>query len=162
MNDKIGVGFALNRIDASYYQIGRFDDSLKFNLLSIEIIDEENIYAVYYNRGITLRKIKEFAQSLTFFNKALRWAIERKDIESECFIYGQLALTYHRSGNYDKSLEFYKRCKTLSVKVENSKLELNCLIKALDIRETLSVQQQNPSLAPAKSEYAEVFNVLLS
>lgn len=88
MGDKVGIGFALNRIGICLYHQNKFRESLKFNLKCLDIIDEENIYAVFYNRGITLRKVKDYANSITFFNKALRWAHQRNDFESKCFIFG--------------------------------------------------------------------------
>ena len=130
--------------------------------MCIDVIDEENIYAAYYNRGISLRKVRDYAGSLTFFKKALRWARERGDQESECFIFGQLALTYSKSENLEKALDFYNKCKVVSGRLKNCKLELDCLVKALDLKENISVKTGKFSFAPSKDEYNTAFNVPLT
>ena len=74
-------------------------------------------------------------------------------------IYGQIALTFNKANDKAKALEYYLKCKKLSGEVSNTKLELDCLVKALDIRETLSATTGRPDLAPAYKEYSDALDV---
>lgn len=161
MQDKVGISFALNRIAIGFYFQHKYELSLKFNMKCLQMIDEENIYSILYNIGIVKRKLKDFQGSLDAFNKAQAWAHARKDIESECLIIGQLALTYHKFEDEQKALHYYMECKRISNKCQNSKLELDCLVKALDIRETMSVKTGKQSLAPTENEYMTALEVRL-
>jgi hypothetical protein len=72
-----------------------------------------------------------------------------------------LALTYSKQGDEEKALYYYQQCKTLSGKVKNSKLELDCLVKALQLRETLSVKTGKHTIAPTEKEYLSALEVNL-
>jgi hypothetical protein len=65
-----------------------------------------------------------------------------------------MALTYHHMKDESQAYKLYMQCKDMCSSVKNSKLELGCLIKALDLRETMSVKTQRPNLAPTEQEYA--------
>ena len=68
MQDKVGMAFALNRIGIGFYFLQDYEASTRYNKMCLAIIDAENIYSIYYNLGICLRKFKEFPKSLEFFD----------------------------------------------------------------------------------------------
>lgn len=72
MQDKVGMAFALNRIGIGFYFLEKYDVSLKYNKNCLEMIDNDNEYSVLYNIGICFRKMKDFFESLKFFEKVKR------------------------------------------------------------------------------------------
>lgn len=58
-----------------------------------------------------------------------------------------------------QAYQLYMQCKDMCSRAKNSKLELDCLVKALDLREALSVKTQKPSLAPTEQEYTSALKV---
>jgi len=128
MEDKIGVALALNRLGVNYFNIGRADKSVEFHLKNLELSDRENCFAAYYNLGIAYRNLKQYEESLQYFQGGFDWAQEFKDIESECLSAGQIGITYMEVGNYDMAMESLKDCHDLSMKLGNMKLQLDCLL----------------------------------
>jgi hypothetical protein len=53
MEDKIGLSLGANRIGITYYKDNQFEKSLEYHLVNIQLSDSENIFAGYYNAGIT-------------------------------------------------------------------------------------------------------------
>lgn len=164
LQDKIGMGFALNRVSCGQYYCGNYEDAIHQNTRCTELMDKDNVYATYYNSGIFLRKLGKCSAALGEFQKvlsnkqALDWALNREDEESECLVLGQIALTYHLKGNDDTALEFYERCREKSQKVDNPKLALDSLVSSLRIREHESITTKNRSKAPLPQEYHEVLS----
>jgi len=83
LEDPIGSALALNRIGVAYHKMKKFDKSLNFHLKHLEFTDSENIYASYYNCGMSLRVLKRYSESIEYFKKALDWARSHKDLPSE-------------------------------------------------------------------------------
>lgn len=75
---------------------------------------------------------------------------------------GQLALTYQSKGDQDQALEFYSECIERSKGLENVKLELDCLVHSLKIRELASIKSGNRSSAPVEAEYLEALKAAKS
>jgi len=134
LEDKVGMCFALNRIAVNYYNISDYEQSLRNHRKALEIMDSENIFTSYYNLGIVLRKLRLIDESLEEFTKAVDWAIEREDRESECLVYGQIALSYYEGKDYKSSLIYFDRCQKLSKMMKNFKLELDCILNVLKIQ----------------------------
>ena len=107
LEDKVGMCFALNRIAVNYYNIKEYEHSLKNHRKAVEIMDSENIFTSYYNLGIVLRKLGLIEDSLEEFTKAVDWAIEREDRESECLVYGQIALSYYEGKDFKSALIYF-------------------------------------------------------
>jgi len=78
MEDKIGVALALNRLGVNYFNIGRADKSVEFHLKNLELSDRENCFAAYYNLGIAYRSLKNYEESLKYFQGGFDWAQEFK------------------------------------------------------------------------------------
>jgi len=78
MEDKIGVALALNRLGVNYFNIGRADKSVEFHLKNLELSDRENCFAAYYNLGIAYRSLKNYEESLQYFQGGFDWAQEFK------------------------------------------------------------------------------------
>ena len=81
MEDKIGVSLALNRLGVNYFNLGRADKSVDFHLKNLELSDQENCFAAYYNLGISYRSLKKFEEALHYFQTANDWAREFKVID---------------------------------------------------------------------------------
>lgn len=62
------------------------------------------------------------------FNKALDWARQRDEIESQCLAYGQLGVTYYELGSFEKAIDKFTLCYELARKLRNTKLQLDCLM----------------------------------
>lgn len=69
MQDKVGMTFALNRIGIAYYFLEKYKLAINFNKRCLEMIDGDNEYSVLYNMGICFRKLKDYFESLRFFEK---------------------------------------------------------------------------------------------
>lgn len=94
LEDPVGAALALNRIGVAYHKIKKFDKSFNFHKKHLEFSDSENIYAGYYNCGISLRFQKRYQESIEYFKKSLDWAKKRADYASECLSCGQLGIAY--------------------------------------------------------------------
>ena len=91
------------------------DKSLQFHKKHKEFADKENVFAAYYNLGITQRFLKDYAESLKSFNEALDWSIQRMDYESECVTLGQMGLTNITTKNLEAALANFKACPILTL-----------------------------------------------
>jgi len=142
MEDKIGVALALNRLGVNYFNIGRADKSVEFHLKNLELSDRENCFAAYYNLGIAYRSLKNYEESLKYFQGGFDWAQEFKDLESECLSAGQLGITLMEVGNYDMAMENLTECHNLSAKLGNMKLQLDCLLNMSKISRIFQEEEE--------------------
>ena len=78
LDDPIGASLALNRIGVAYYKAKKYNKSLRFHIKHSEFTDKENMFAAYYNMGISSRVIGMYDKSVEYFNKALEWAHTRE------------------------------------------------------------------------------------
>ena len=85
MEDKVGMALAMNRIGINLFNYGHAYDSINFHLQNIALTDKENAFAGLYNLGISYRKMKNFDESITYFQEALKWALERNVILPKVF-----------------------------------------------------------------------------
>jgi tetratricopeptide (TPR) repeat protein len=74
LDDPIGASLALNRIGVAYYKAKKYNKSLRFHFKHAEFTDKENLFASYYNAGISSRVLGFHEKSIEYFNKALEWA----------------------------------------------------------------------------------------
>ena len=74
MEDKIGLALGANRIAVNYFNDGAYDKSIEYHKQNIQLSDNENTFAGYYNIGISYRKNRDFNESIANFKKALEWA----------------------------------------------------------------------------------------
>ena len=86
------------------------------------------MFAAYYNTGITLRLLKKYDEALKSFNEALEWSIQRMDYESECVTLGQMGLTNLTIKNLEGALINFKGCYDICQKMNNNRLQLDCLL----------------------------------
>ena len=71
----------------SPYQL-HTEKSLQFHQKHLQFTDNENVFASYYNLGISHRLIRDFDESVKYFKQALEWAQSHQEIESECISNG--------------------------------------------------------------------------
>lgn len=71
------MAFAMNRIGVNYHKIANDEKSMSYHLKNIELSDFENVFAGYYNAGISSRRIGRLMESSDFFKKALDWSISK-------------------------------------------------------------------------------------
>ncbi len=77
MDDPIGSSLALNKIGVAYYKKRKVAKSLKFHEKHCEFSDRENVFAAYYNIGLSHRILTNYTSAIEFFYKALEWADSR-------------------------------------------------------------------------------------
>ena len=104
------------------------EKSLQFHKKHKEFADKENVFAAFYNIGITLRFMKKYDEAVKSFNDALEWAIQRMDYESECVTLGQMGLTNLTTKNLEGALANFKGCYDICQKMNNNRLQLDCLL----------------------------------
>lgn len=78
LDDKIGMAFARNRIGVNYHKMKKHDKSLENHKANIELSDIENIFAGYYNSGISLRNLRRPGEALEYFQRALEWSLSKQ------------------------------------------------------------------------------------
>jgi len=78
MEDKVGMALAMNRIGINLFNCGQKKRCIEYHLKNVEFTDQENAFAGLYNLGISYRSIRDYNQSVNFFEQALDWAKERK------------------------------------------------------------------------------------
>lgn len=69
LEDKVGMGFALNRVACGLYYQEEYREAIHQNERGLEMMDEENVFAAFYNSGIFLRKVKKFRAALEMFDR---------------------------------------------------------------------------------------------
>jgi len=76
--DKVGMVLGLNRLGINYFHLKKYQKSLENHLMTLEITNIVDCFVAYYNIGLTLRKMRNYNQALTYLQKALDWAREFK------------------------------------------------------------------------------------
>jgi tetratricopeptide (TPR) repeat protein len=71
------MAFAMNRIGINYHKFDDHEKSVEYHQKNIELSDFENIFAGYYNSGISLRFLGQYEKSLDHFYKALDWSLTK-------------------------------------------------------------------------------------
>lgn len=71
------MAFAMNRIGVNYHKLGNDEKSLSYHLKNIELSDFENVFAGYYNAGISCRRLGRLMESQDNLKKALDWSISK-------------------------------------------------------------------------------------
>lgn len=74
------MAFAMNRIGVNYHKLGHDEKSLSYHLKNIELSDYENVFAGYYNAGISCRRLGRLMDSQDNLKKALDWSISKNVI----------------------------------------------------------------------------------
>ncbi|CDW73352.1 tpr domain containing protein [Stylonychia lemnae] len=97
LEDPVGASLGLNRLGVMYHKLKNYDN--------------ENVFASYYNLGISYRLMRDFDTSIKNFKQALEWSQQHQEFESECISNGQL-------GN----------CLRVAIQLKNKKLSLDCLL----------------------------------
>lgn len=128
LDDPIGAALALNRLGVSYHKNGNNQRSLQFHIKHEDFSDQENVFAAFYNIGMCHRILGSITDSLTYFSKALEWAVKRTDFESQCVTYGQMGITNLVGKNFSGSLDCFKNCYEICQQMKNSRLQLDCLL----------------------------------
>lgn len=154
----MGMGFALNRISCGQYYQGQHKEAIASNEKCMEFMDEENVYVTLYNAGVFYRKVGRWGYSREFLEKAVGWARDRGDEESECISLGQLGLTFQLSGDTQNALICFDECKQKSSESENPRLALDALLHSLKIRETSAKRQFQSTPPPNVEEYTEALH----
>ena len=54
----------------------------------MQFTDNENVFASYYNIGISYRLLKNFDEATNYFKRALEWSMQHQEFESECISHG--------------------------------------------------------------------------
>lgn len=67
LEDPIGAALALNRLGVAYHKVKNYQKSLLFHLKHKEYTDKENIFAAFYNIGISYRLLKNYNASSKAF-----------------------------------------------------------------------------------------------
>jgi len=83
LEDPVGASLALNRLGVAYHKIKNYEKSLLFHTKHKEYTDKENLFAAYYNLGISQRLLKMYDESIHSFSKALEWSIMQQELDSE-------------------------------------------------------------------------------
>lgn len=78
LDDKIGMAFARSRIGVNYHKLDKHDKSLENHKMNIDLSDVENVFAGYYNAGISLRNLESHEEALEYFKKALDWSLSKQ------------------------------------------------------------------------------------
>lgn len=72
------MAFARNRIGVNYHKLDKNEKSLENHKMNIELSDVENVFAGYYNAGISLRTLDRHEKALEYFNRALEWSLSKQ------------------------------------------------------------------------------------
>lgn len=123
LEDKIGMALTMNRIGLCYHNLNNHEKSISYHLKNMELSDDDNSFACYYNLGISFRILLKFPESLEYFTKGLAWAEQKKDDESRCLIYGQMGVTHLAQKSPSSALEFFE-VTFLPIETHNSRASL--------------------------------------
>ena len=108
LDDPVGAALALNRLGCVYHSRNKHQLSLKFHLKHSEFSERDNMFAAYYNIGISHRSLGNIDESLDSFHKAYDWSASRYDPESECISLGQLGYTYSLTSEPKQAIKYLK------------------------------------------------------
>jgi tetratricopeptide (TPR) repeat protein len=125
LEDPVGAALALNRLGVAYHKLRNYEKSLMFHMKHKEYTDKENLFAAYYNLGITQRLLKCYDESVQSFSKALEWASVHQELDSECFCNGQLGITELIRRNQEVSSKHFHICLDIAKMLKNTRLQLD-------------------------------------
>lgn len=128
LEDPVGAALALNRLGVAYHKVKNHEKSLMFHLKHKEYTDKENLFAAYYNLGISQRLLKKYDESVQSFTKALEWASTHQELDSECFCNGQLGITELIRGSPEVASKHLNICLDFAKMLKNTRLQLDCLL----------------------------------
>lgn len=128
LEDPVGAALALNRLGVAYHKLKNYDKSLMFHMKHKEYTDKDNLFAAYYNLGITQRLLKCYDESVQSFTKALEWAAVHQELDSECYCNGQLGITELIRRNQEVSGKHFNICFDIAKMLKNTRLQLDCLL----------------------------------
>ncbi|KRW98401.1 hypothetical protein PPERSA_12880 [Pseudocohnilembus persalinus] len=150
IEDKIGLHLATNRIAVNYYKSKNYEQAIEYHKQNIQLSDMESAFAGFYNIGIAYRKVENYEESILNFKKALDWARQRDEVESECLAYGQLGVTYNEAQAFEEALDNFTNCHDLSLKLKNTKLQLDCLLSITKITSLTHLKNSDSSIKVLK------------
>lgn len=128
LEDPVGAALALNRLGVAYHKLKNYEKSLMFHMKHKEYTDKDNLFAAYYNLGITQRLLKCYDESAQSFTKALEWAAVHQELDSECYCNGQLGITELIRRNQEVSSKHFNICFDIAKMLKNTRLQLDCLL----------------------------------
>lgn len=122
----MGASLALNRLGVCFYKVGQFDKSLLIHKKHLACTDQDNSFASLYNIGICYRALERPDQAHPFFERALDWALCRKEPETICIAKGQMAITFLFLRTFEESVANFIECIELCRKMDSYKILLEC------------------------------------
>jgi len=99
-----------------------------FHMKHKEYTDKENLFAAYYNLGISQRLMKNNDEAVQFFTKALESAVMSQELDSECYCNGQLGITELIRRNQEVSNKHFDICYKIAKMLRSTRLQLDCLL----------------------------------
>ena len=128
LEDPVGAALALNRLGVAYHKLKNYEKSLMFHMKHKEYTDKENLFAAYYNLGISQRLMKNNDEAVQFFTKALESAVMNQELDSECYCNGQLGITELIRRNQEVSNKHFDICYKIAKMLRSTRLQLDCLL----------------------------------
>lgn len=128
LDDPIGAALGLNRLGVIYFNQHKYQKSLQFHQKHCEFTDIDNKFAAFYNIGLCLRALDQYAESLHSLTQAFQWAEERQDQESQCIALGQLGATALACLQKQEAYNYFKASLELGTRLRNERLRLDALL----------------------------------
>lgn len=132
IDDKIGVTISLNGIGNVFLNTEQYEKALyylkKALLVEIETGNPRGQEYGHLNIGETFLKMKQYDSAYYYFDASLKLAIKHPRRESLAIKYSKFGLLYQAKGEYQKSLDYYKKSIPLFEKYNNVRYLSNTLI----------------------------------
>lgn len=123
-NKTIEIGKLFNQLGLIYYELGKYQDSIKWCEKSVKIIEEilgnnlVEISSSYTNLALSLHKVGDYTKALELYNKAKIICEQSNEIEQiiNATIYNNIAAVYMDLCRYSEALPLVE--KALEIRLE--------------------------------------------
>lgn len=141
-NNSEYLGTVYLRLGNIYYLLGRYDKSLEYHTLALNIHEKANdsirTSNSLNNIGNVYLSLKDYKTALIFYNKAV---VICRLIESDALLptlYNNLGLANEGIGEYTKALDYFRLAMELARKTNNLEVRVNSLMNMGSVYVTLN------------------------
>ena len=141
-NNSDGLGTVYIKLGNIYYLLGRYDKSLEYHTLALNIHEKANdtirTSNSLNNIGNVYLSLKEYKTALIYYNKSV---VLCKLMESNATLptlYNNIGLAYEGIGEYAKALDHFRLAMELARKTNNMEVRINSLMNTGSVYVTLN------------------------
>ena len=106
IENKNCISFCFNRIGINFFKLKKYNKCFDNHFKNLEFVDDDKIFVVFYNLGLVLRFLKNFKESINFFEKCQNWSLKKEDKRGIAISLAQKGICFYEQKFYKKAKDF--------------------------------------------------------